>query len=374
MPKSCTACGNVIQSLEYLECTNCKKLYDLLCLTLTKEAWKKNTQKHKWICPSCTSSRPKGDNSLTPVRPNIPSSTEDHADGTDNVNTQRGSRFSKTANRASETTPNWDSKMVEIQGTALQGSVGNVNLREILDEIKKMREEIGGISDLRKEIGDLRTQALSINAILNETLLEYKRKLDDANREISSLKCIAIQSQKDLEFQEQIVINDELEIVGIPEENNESLINVINITTKKLGVELDESDISYVARVGPRPSSSSKTDRNSKPRPILVKLVRRLKKNEIIQTCKAHRKLTTEGITAGPPKPIYINERLTRKNRQLFREARLRARQHDFKYCWTRNGYIFVRQADNKPATRIDSAEDLDVKIGPTGATSKRSV
>lgn len=352
MSKSCTACGNAINTLEYMECMKCKRLYDILCLNISKDTWKKFTQKQKtaWVCPSCTSSLPKGDNSHTPVRHNVSSNPAEQADGRENVTVSRGSRGNKVSSQSSDNT---------------------ANINEILLEIKKMREQVGEIPALRKEISDLRSQLLSINTTLTETLFDYKKRLDDANREISGLKCIVLQTQRDLEVQEQIAVNDEIEIIGVPETDGENLIGILNAITLQAGVELKELDVNYVTRVGPKFTSKTKIDRENKPRPIVAKLVRRLKKSEIIKACRSKPKLTTEGVSAGSPRAVYINERLTRNNRQLFRETKLRAKRHNFKFCWIRNGSVFVREAENKPAIRIENFEELDVRIGAGNTTSE---
>ncbi|XP_063833941.1 uncharacterized protein LOC135083104 [Ostrinia nubilalis] len=314
---------------------------------MKKDAWKKlsQIQKEKWLCPSCSSALPKSDNSASPARPAIASCGEQGAADAENVNITRGSRTKTT------TIPCTDSV---------------VNLSDILRELTKLREEVGEIKVLRKEFVNLRTQVLSISTTLNETLTDYRKKLEDAEREISTLKCTLLQSQRDQERQEQNAICDELEVAGIPEENNEDLLKTIIITSNKLGVDLKETDVSYVTRAGPRPSKASQ---GTKPRPILVKLVRRIKRDEIIKASKLQKKLTTEGVSPGPHKAIYINERLTFKNRMLFRDARLRSRTQNFRFCWVRHGSIYVRENENKPAIRIQCHEDLDCKIGPAGSS-----
>lgn len=350
MAKVCTACGNSIQGSEYMECVKCKKFYDLLCLNLTKEAWKKLTQKQKekWICPSSLCSLPKGDNSTTPARSNFSVPRDDNnTDYGQNVTMSRGSRT-----KAEHNSP--DSR---------------IDLAEILHEIKKLREEVSGISALRKEVADLQTQVSSISTTINETLFDYKRKLEDANREIASLKCAVFQSQKDLELQELNIYSNELEIIGLPEESNEKLLNKVIATTKRLGVDLDQSDVSYVTRTGPLRTTPSSPNKPTKPRAVVVKLVRRLKRDEIIKAGKTYRK-HSDGVSAGSQNHIFINERLTKKNKQLFHEARTRSRMHNFQYCWTRNGIVYARQAEKKPALRILTPEDLDDKIGPANTTN----
>lgn len=94
MTKSCNACGNNILNNEFIECVKCDKHYDLLCLNLKKDGWKKMSQrvKDKWLCPSCSCSRPKTDNSATPARTTATTADEEQTDAF-NVNTTRGTKL-----------------------------------------------------------------------------------------------------------------------------------------------------------------------------------------------------------------------------------------------------------------------------------------
>lgn len=59
---------------------------------------------------------------------------------------------------------------------------------------------------------------------------------------------------------------------------------------------------------------------------------------------------------------FYVNERLTRMNRQLFYKAREEALRTRWKYVWTRDGKIFVRKEHGPPRCRIRSDDEL-VKV-----------
>ncbi|KAL4720962.1 hypothetical protein ACJJTC_018069 [Scirpophaga incertulas] len=335
MAKSCNACEKPIQNTDYMICVKCKKFYDLLY-------WKTiQSHRDKWLCPLCTNSRPKSDNTSTPVRPPVSSPVEDSSDKR-NVNSARGSG-PKTKHISPEI---------------------NVSLADVFNELKKLREEIKEISTLRSELADVRTQVLAISTTMNETLIDVKKKLDDAHREIATLKCTVFQAQKDIEYQEQSALNNELEIIGIPEDKEEDLLTIISTTSKHLGVHLEVTDVNWVSRVSSVNTSKLKNISEKRPRPIIVKLVRRLKRDEIIRASKLKRDFSTDGIVAGPCQPVFINERLTKKNRLLFREARIRTKRNNFKFCWYRNGFIYCRQKENEPAIRILSIEDLE-KIGP---------
>ncbi|KAL4711170.1 hypothetical protein ACJJTC_015279 [Scirpophaga incertulas] len=136
---------------------------------------------------------------------------------------------------------------------------------------------------------------------------------------------------------------------------------------RQLRLELEGTDIEDVIRVGPKSSRRTTSPSSSRvPRPIVLKLLRRRKTEEVLKAAKARRNLTSEHLVDGQPMPIFFNERLTHEKRQLFREARKRSKEKGFQYCWCKNGGIYVKRADGKPAMRIFTTADMDEKVGPT--------
>lgn len=168
--------------------------------------------------------------------------------------------------------------------------------------------------------------------------------------------------QEVIDNQAQHHVRNEIEIMGIPETPNENLVHVAILTATKVGVDLSELEIDEIKRVGPRRSSDSKEKR---PRPIVARLLRKAKRTELVKAAASRKGLTTEDIVPGTSDSVFINERLTKKNRLLFRESRNRAELYKYRFCWTRDGGIFLRRAEKKAAILIRSYKDLDEKIGP---------
>ncbi|KAL4702157.1 hypothetical protein ACJJTC_015001 [Scirpophaga incertulas] len=62
---------------------------------------------------------------------------------------------------------------------------------------------------------------------------------------------------------------------------------------------------------------------------------------------------------------IFINERLTRHNRQLFHLACEECRRLQWKYTWTRRGRILVRKAEGSSVYQLRSKSDVERVLGP---------
>lgn len=356
MSTKCSGCGKPIQSLDFLECSACQETYDLLCLGFDGESFRVMSQetKDRWICPVCTSSRPKGDNTHTPIGSpscslNSTYNTLDRGNTTlDRVNNLRGNRRQVTA----------PSLFCESEISQLVSEI-----RQLREEIQEIKDQNKEIALLRQDVFALKEQVLSVPLAFAASKDEYEKKIIAQDAEIADLKRSVSNLQSLFNMQEQNILRNELEIAGVPEADSENLQHVAMVMASRLGVELTAGDLDCVRRVGlKRPQTV--LNKEWMPRPIVVKLLRRSKRDVIIQSAKARRNLTSETVAQGTARKVYINERLTKANRALFKESRTRAQQYNFRYCWIRYGAIFMRQTEKKPAILIRSQSDLDQQVG----------
>lgn len=351
MNSNCSGCGNPIMDRCYMECSRCKNSFDLLCINIPKDSFDRFSQSYKdvWLCPSCVCALPKGDNTSTPVRNPKSSSNLNDKYICSNVNQTRGSRSqgAKAKNAKYDSPPNPD-------------------LGTLMSELHLLRLELAEVKEQNHEI---KNQMSNLSDNLNKTVQEHSNKIRNAEREIVTLKASVGLLQQQLASRDQENLRNDLEIIGIAEQKSENLQQIVLDASQKLGIPLLESDINDVFRVGPKGSKVRKSSAEELPRPIVAQLLRRRKAEELLKAAKNRRSLTSVDIVDGQPTPLYINERLTKDNRQLFRQARSRTKEYKFRYCWVRGGSIFVRKADGKPAILIFSPIDLDEKIGPSVRT-----
>lgn len=309
-------------------------------MNITKEQFSKFTPRYKedWLCPSSYCVRQKTDSNTTPARTATSTSTVTFSPS-QNVGTTRGS---KTKDETLTTT------------ATCEFSVAN-----LIAEIRQLRQEL---SEVRQEI---KIQSTSFNQTLEERLVEYTKINQAKDIEIAELKASVYQLKQIITTQEQHSIKNELEIIGLPEEDNENLTHLVLLTSQKVGVKLTETDLDEVTRIGPKRSSElSKNGDINIPRPIVVKLLRRQKRDELVKAARIRRNITSENISSKPPQKFFINERLTKTNRELFREARQAAKKNGFRFCWVRHGNIYIKESEGKETIRIHSQEDLVRKFG----------
>ena len=65
---------------------------------------------------------------------------------------------------------------------------------------------------------------------------------------------------------------------------------------------------------------------------------------------------------------VFINENLTSYTKNIFYQANLLKKKYKWKYIWTRNGMVKLRQSDDFPVITINTINDLK-KITPMQST-----
>lgn len=324
----CHGCLKITRDTNFLTCssTNCERSFCSLCISPSSLSTDK---KRTWKCPDCCASQRKGgDNSSTPIR-----SLED------NVTKRKKTDINLNTNDNSE-------------------------VKELVEEVRLLTREI---SSLKKQLENatsslsscqIKLEELGSSIAANDVRIQ---RLESRDQDVKMLETKVSVLQLELNMQAQYQLSNELELTGIPENGNENLHHLALLAARKVGVDLVDNDIDWVARAGPRVMSALSAGSNTKfPRPVVVRLLRRSKRDEIIKAARSRRNITSTDLElSGTPSKIYYNERLTKANRMLFREARARCKEYGYSFCWCSRGGIFIRQREGKPSIHIRTADDL---------------
>ena len=125
---------------------------------------------------------------------------------------------------------------------------------------------------------------------------------------------------------------------------------IVIATCNKLGVELQPYEVEAAHRLSQRETAN-----------IIVLFRSRKTRDEVFKKRSELRGISTHdiGITTRAPGRIFINESLTRRNKELFNKALNFNKDHGFKYIWTRNGVIHLKQTDNARYLTIKHESDL---------------
>ena len=197
------------------------------------------------------------------------------------------------------------------------------------------------------------TEARSVSnaAMIINLEADNKSLKEDNNRiilENESLKTKLNTSNEQIDNIEQYLRINNIEIVGIPEiENSEEeeriILQVLN-NLDDITVTAADIDICH----------SIPTKRRDGKSVHIVKFISRKMKIDILAEKKRARGFSYNGS------PIFINEHLAPNNRKLFADASTKKRLLDYKYLWTRNGFVYMRKSDNSPIIFINNDETLN--------------
>jgi hypothetical protein len=350
---NCAGCNKLLNKKERMRCSACEAIYDLDCANISSKrflSFYAAGSKRNWSCPECISKQPKKGNLDTPVR--HPTNNESDDDG-------------NTAKNVTQRSKNSRACAVDSSNESCDEQVSDMKL--LVSEIRAMRLEmsrlhttiIGLTDEIKAQNTRINTLEAKVDALeaRMDTDTSEKRNIEELEDDIMRLKL-------DIQDRDQEILANDVEISGFPETSNESTVHILLTVAKKLGVALEERDIVNVERAGPV-RAFIEGEAPPRPRPLVARLTRRSARDAMLQAARVRRGLTTEGMAlSGGNRTFYINERLTRCNRQLFQKTRVAAKIKNWKFVWTRQGKIFTRREHGSVVHRLRFETDIERVFG----------
>lgn len=366
MKQECVGCKNVLPKEEQITCLLCKSKYDLLCANITVERFQLMNLEHKriWRCPECRSKQPKVDNTNTPMRAATSTASESLVDSA------TPSDLDMSYNITHRRKPKGNVPVPFVVPDP--GSDKPTQVNDPVQEISLFWSELRAA---RIEMSQLRDTLLEVTATMNknsERLDLLEARIDGLENKIATqdrpnieiLEDQITQLKQDLQDREQELLSNDIEIAGVPETAGEGVVHITLAVATKLGVELDERDIVSAARVG-LPRAIVEGEPAPRPRSIAVRFTRRTCRDTLLKSARVRRGATTTDMgIPGPPCKFYVNERLTKSNRQIFQRAREFAARAKWRFVWTRDGKVFAKKENGSKRHRLCSESDLTSVFG----------
>ena len=225
---------------------------------------------------------------------------------------------------------------------------------------KILNEKLNPLSEQLKEALAMVNSLNTKYDKMEETLVVLQEENKALKEEHASLKAQVLSSandlksvQKSLNDLEQYTRRDSVEIRGIPlpEESQEEDTNEIVLQlSQKMGIPLERKDISVSHRI---------RSRSSVDPAIIVKFVRREVRERLYRARKRLKSITTADFGFSVEKKIFINESLTPKNKELFKDCLRFKKDKSYKFLWTNAGKIFLRRNTDSPVILINSSVDI---------------
>ncbi|CAG9134000.1 unnamed protein product [Plutella xylostella] len=221
-------------------------------------------------------------------------------------------------------------------------------------EIRLFREELSAV---REELRLFRAEERLSTLDSRVDVLE-KRVMEGTG---SRLESVIAELRLELNEKDQELLGNDVEVSNLPEENGENATHMIMAVATKLGVTLRESDIAPGAGRGGDAGAGAA----GRPRPLVVRFTRRAVKDELTAAARVRRGATSADLSqSSAPRPFYVNERLTKYNRQLYYQTREVGRRLSWRFLWTKKGRIYARQGQDTPRHWIRSADDISRVFG----------
>lgn len=361
----CGGCLRVIEDKRmFLKCRGCDLNYDLECANVSEKRFLntlRNEHRDAWRCVSCKSKQPKSDNTNTPVRSAL-----------EGVTVSRGA--------AVRSPTDFDMSIVEQPMSIPDPCDLSLNATQELTDMQSLVLEMRAFKcEIRDELKSNRTQLERVNetlTVISGRIAKCEDRIDKLENRITkleqdvqngpvnqSLAATVDQLKAELNDRDQELLLNDVEISGIPEKGGESLFHIATAVGSKLGTNLTEQDIVSVVRVGRVLDVTTASSTTPRPRPIVVRLARRSIRDQLLQAARVRRGATTEEMDFPcTPRRFYVNERLTKANRQLFHRARELGHRLGWRFIWTRDGRIFARQDQNKDSPRHRLRLETDLR------------
>lgn len=241
--------------------------------------------------------------------------------------------------------------------SALRGELDSLS-KEFRQEMTDMRKSLE--RELRKENREIKKTLDSLNKSFQEMTERFK-KTEEQNAALmaanSSLEteCGMLRKQV-VEYEHRIIQleqysrNKNIEIKGVPVVPGESLSELIATIGNVINEHVTDDDLEIYHRVPTKDSSGGN---------IVVQFLSRSKRDAFLEKAKKKR-LSTADLGQEAALPIYVNEHLCPSLKKLLGMTIAKKKEHNWRFCWTKNGKIFVRKAESTRALLIGSPDDLD--------------
>ena len=225
-------------------------------------------------------------------------------------------------------------------------------------EIETLRAEVREIKESQAFIYNQYDSLKAEYDKLIEVNTLQKEEISNLKSQAAALKTQEIKDSIKVDELEQYGRRQNLEIVGVPEKEDENTNAIVLEVAKMLDVDIMSSHISTSHRL-PKKKASSRN--NSGSSPIIVRFTSRDIRNQIYANRKKARFVDLKNFSVSDTKNIFVNENLTPTRKQLFWKTKQEVKNNSWKYIWTHNGNVFVKKDDNASITAIKNELDLNL-------------
>ena len=268
------------------------------------------------------------------------------------------------------------SEKLRKENQALRNEISD--LRGKLEEISKdlaaskVQQVEDGAHVAGRDMSPGRMQSVEFVSSQYDQLVAFKKdamtQIKQLTTRVNEISIVCERISKAIDALEAYSYQYNIKIVGVPivteRETPEQTANLCSRLFSALGVpNVSITDIDTAHRVPSRTASA-------RPNAIVCKFVRRLAKEQVMA---ARREVVNvQASQLGFQERVDIQhialyDHLTPRLQELLYEGKKFQTTNGFKFCWAKNGFVFLRKTDSSPVLKLSSLEDLRALMEHSG-------
>lgn len=233
--------------------------------------------------------------------------------------------------------------------------------------IGKLTKELTAIKIQNADTQKTNADTLKSIEFLSQDYDCIKKSLQKLERENGEQRNYILELEKKVEDLQLSSRSSCIEIRNVPATEKETARDLMSIVLKTCETIKPSDNPPQLRDVYRLPGKKGSN------RPIIAEFLTVPLKNKVLDACRTFNKglPSTEKLNTGhigvpgEVKPVYIADHLPRTQRQLFFEARSFAKMNKYKFCWSQNGKIFLREREGMDAVVINSTAGLNKLLTP---------
>lgn len=326
MSSTCNACQKeIVADKDNVTCSGCKQDFHYHCAGFTEKTLrgvKSGSKKH--FCQKCLqSANPDGKNLIKPQ-------------STTSVHEAEAEIPNKSLDAKKSVIPTYLEKDSDIVD---HDDLKTFIAKKFTEFQTSLEYHIKMVSDLTENIKELKSEVVNMK--------ENQLKIEAEN---TQLKADLVQVKVELMELQQYTRRTNVEISGLPELEHEDIRSVVSSVFKHIKLDNFASAVT-MHRVPTR--------RHDNHKPIIVQFNNKFERDQCLQKAKQCRFIASDINPRFTTSPVFVNEHLAPATKRLFYLCKTFKNEHGFKYCWIKEGKIFLRQGDNARVYRIQKENDL---------------
>ena len=248
----------------------------------------------------------------------------------------------------------------KAQKSAQETTTTEVSLSDLMVKLTTMGSDLAEVKSGHREIINSINFLSSKFDEINDKMDKLEQSNNELKKENTDLRVRVSKLESDVQNLEQYSRRQNLEIIGIPESQNENVGSITLKVLQHIDASVSADDVDVTHRLGSKtPNDPNLPQPQPKSRPIIVRFTARRVRDKIYDQRMSLKTFKTKDLGFKGDGNIFVNENLLPSTKQLLAKANLARKAKAYRYLWTSNGRLLVRKNADSPALLIACEADI---------------